>query len=572
MIEGEKTMFKQMKLRKKLMVSFIFITILASISGIISTIINKVIDNKYSNALIQYGFSQGTIGELFATLGQIDGSVHDTISFSSEEHQKAAENNYTEQIKKVDSYFSSINESIKEQTEKNYYNIAWDSWKEYKTLSEELMKKGDTSDIEAIHQVQQEIVDKLDPLYNKLFNAMTDLMDTKVSKGNELSIQLTNFSFIVMIITVVVIVIAIIIGILFSQKIANMIADPIAACSKRLLQLAEGNLTDTVPTIENKDEIGELADATREIVSRLSRIISDEEYLLTEMADGNFNLTSKERSAYQGDFKPILDSLAGINRRLDGALKEIRGSSNQVAIASSQMAQSANSLAEGATDQASSIEELLATVTDVTSQVEENAKAATQASAKAGEIGDKAEISNQQMEKMTQAMNKMNETSKQIAVIINTIEAISSQTNLLSLNASIEAARAGEAGKGFAVVASEIGDLASQSAEAASNTRRLIEASISEVQSGTDIAVNTAEALQSVTEGIVEIVSIVESVKVASHHQAEAMEQLNRGIEQISGIIQSNSAAAQESSATSEELSAQAENLDQQLSKFRLRS
>ena len=86
-------------------------------------------------------------------------------------------------------------------------------------------------------------------------------------------------------------------------------------------------------------------------------------------------------------------------------------------------------------------------------------------------------------------------TSQEIQNIIGSIEEIASQTNLLSLNASIEAARAGEAGKGFAVVADQIGKLAGDSAQAAVNTRDLIEKSLQEIENGNQITEKTVAAL-----------------------------------------------------------------------------
>ena len=81
-------------------------------------------------------------------------------------------------------------------------------------------------------------------------------------------------------------------------------------------------------------------------------------------------------------------------------------------------------------------------------------------------------------------MERISDTSKEIQNIIGAIEDFASQTNLLSLNASIEAARAGEAGKGFAVVADQIGKLASDSAQSAIDTKKLIEKSLDEIENG----------------------------------------------------------------------------------------
>lgn len=560
-----------MKIGRKLMVSFIIVSMIASISGVVSAVVMRVIDAKYSYALVDYGFAQGDIGKLFACLGKMDGSVHDAISFSNEEHQSAAKEDAEVQAAKIPKYFEAVGNTVDTQAEKEYFSAAQSAWKAYHEKADALIEEGDTLDQAVIAQVQEKMVNELDPIYEQLYGSLSELMNSNVNTGNSLSSKLSVFSYAAVGGIVALIAAAMAVSLAFGKKISTGIAAPMSECTGRLMKLAGGDLTSPVPEVDTRDEVRELADATSKIVEDLKTIIKDEEYLLTEMAAGNFKVKTTAEKVYQRDFLPILLSVREINSGLSGTLREISQASDQVAAASNQMAEGATTLAEGATDQASSIEELLATTTEVTDQVEGNAKNASQASQRAKGVGDQAGSSMEQMTKMTQAMNKISETSKQIAAIINTIDAIATQTNLLSLNAAIEAARAGEAGKGFAVVADEIRELASQSSDAANNTRNLIEASIVEVENGNRIAGTTEEALREVTKGILEIVELVEEMKDASEHQAFSMEQINTGISQISQVVQNNSATAEESSATSEELSAQAATLNQLVSHFKLK-
>ena len=111
------------------------------------------------------------------------------------------------------------------------------------------------------------------------------------------------------------------------------------------------------------------------------------------------------------------------------------------------------------------------------------------------EIGKNITKSNEEMDKLTDAMAEIRDSSAGIEKIIKTIEDISTQTNLLSLNASVEASRAGESGKGFAVVATEIRELAMKSAESLKQTTELIDRSLSAVRNGTAIADDTAKHL-----------------------------------------------------------------------------
>lgn len=373
-------------------------------------------------------------------------------------------------------------------------------------------------------------------------------------------------------ITVVLLISSILTSTQIAIKMGKALGNPINKCAERLRLLAEGDLETPLPEIRTENETMVLAESTKIIVQRMNEIIGDAGYLLAEMANGNFAVHSKiGEDAYVGAFKELLLSMRTLNSDLSATLGEIHEASEQVEAGASQMAESAQSLAEGATDQAGSVEELLATVSEVAGHVEENTKATDHANERANAVAKEAKTSQDKMHDLTQAMERIEGTSNEISNIIENIEDIASQTNLLSLNAAIEAARAGEAGKGFAVVADQIRKLAEQSAQSAVDTRKLIEASIAEVDNGGVITKDTAEYLDKVMQGLDDILTAVSNVRSASDKQASAMKQIEQGVSQISQVVESNSAAAQETSATSEELSAQSESLNSLIAHFKLK-
>jgi methyl-accepting chemotaxis protein len=357
---------------------------------------------------------------------------------------------------------------------------------------------------------------------------------------------------------------------LVSRSMKKRLA-PIQGIVTSAEKIAKGEF-DIVSDYKDDDEIGKLAKSFANTANTLNLIIDDINYLLNEMANGNFVIESSCSENYVGGFKPILRSVSHINRQLSNTLHEINEAADQVATASSAMADGSSSLAEGCTDQASSVEELVATMTSLDNNIEETTNNAVEASSKMLRIGETAKESGVKMNELTLAMEKISQSSGQIAEIITTIEGIAEQTNLLSLNAAIEAARAGEAGRGFTVVAEEIRKLANQSALAVQSTRELIETALSEIESGNAITSQTSESLQQVEVGVLEAIALAEGSKEASMSQAQAMKEITSVVEQISVVVQNNSATAEESSATSEELSAQAQTLADLVGRFKLRN
>lgn len=322
---------------------------------------------------------------------------------------------------------------------------------------------------------------------------------------------------------------------------------------------------------DRKDEIGMIAQTIHHVCDCLRKTIDDIGRILGEMADGNIAVdVAKNEAYYVGDFKVLAESLKSIRMHLTDVMRDITQIANQAASSASQVSAGAQALSQGTMQQKISIDGLVSNIADITEQVQSSAVRCANASDLVDRAAGYASEADTKMEQLKIATKNIDESSMQISSIIKTIEDIAFQTNILALNAAVEAAHAGSTGKGFAVVAGEVGDLASKSAKAASDTGILIGRSIQDVKTGTESTNLAISAMQVISECIQSIKILMDEIALASVQQSEMIVSVEKRVKEVSKVIQSNSETADKSAAVSTQLSNQSKTLNHLIGQFRI--
>ncbi len=341
-------------------------------------------------------------------------------------------------------------------------------------------------------------------------------------------------------------VIALLVGIL-AWVLARSIANPLIKGTKFAQTVAMGDLSVDID-VDQKDEVGQLAHALKEMVQKLR----DRAHLAGKIAAGD--LTCNVEIASKKDMFGV--ALQKMVLKLQEVIGDVRTATEQVASGSNQLSATAQSVSEGANEQAATVEEISSSMEEMSSTIAQSADNAKQTNAIATQVSGDAEKGGEAVAKTETAMQT-------IAEKIEIIEEISRQTNLLALNAAIEAARAGEHGKGFAVVASEVRALAERSQTAAQEIKGVASSSV-------EIAANAGKLISEIVPQIKKTADLVQEIDASSDEQARGIQQNSSGVEQLNQVVQQNSSAAEEMSATSEELSAQSSQLLDTISYFKL--
>ena len=574
------TWFKNLKVRSKLLIAFIFVLVIALAANVF-TLINYVNNNAEYSAGIDA--IEAELGHVLAASSHYirarmiirelyypNNKVTDINNLYTEMDSEltASENELTQLSQFVQGDLKTSIDNIMPMLERYHTDT--------KAVIGILLNAGDV-DIESqayrdAMRSAEDMTVGMTTQYASILNSDIDgLSNSFIVQLKDTSAALSDSTAQTTVVIIIILAIMAVIILLVALYVPSLISKPLISLTGFMQKAGDfgdidfnQNELDSIDKYgAQKDEIGRCIGAIAKFVDELNR----ERDTLEKIADGDLTITPSLLS----DRDRVGKSIAKVLDNLNSMFGEIQSSTAQVSTGSKQVADGAQSLAQGATEQAAAIQQLSSSIAEIAERTKENASIADQTAKLSATIKENAEKGSRQMAEMITAVSEINEASRNINKIIKTIDDIAFQTNILALNAAVEAARAGQHGKGFAVVAEEVRNLASKSAEAAKDTGDMIQNSMEKAEFGNRIAGETAVSLKDIVAGINESSQLIAEIASASEQQSLGISQINIGIDQVAQVVQQNSATAEQSAAASQEMSGQSDMLQQLIAQFRLK-
>lgn len=558
---------KNLPIKKKLMNSFMVIVVISILTSFISLICLQIINDRYKDAMSNYGFSQGQVGLLGIKVEHSYSMVKEIIvvgNTSDVDRIKTIKEDIEKCNEDINLLLQNIDkENVQNDKEQELINNIKSDIESYEQVKDRIIELGMNN---KTAQASQLLRGQGNPAMDLLTVDISELLSIKIEQCNLLINRLNRLRIIFVMIILATIALSVIFAMKSSKYLSDVIGNPIIKMSKIAKRICDGDL-DVEIQCESNDEIGELAQSFSKMVIAIKSYISEISSILGDISNGNLNCSIEEE--YKGNFIEIRKSLENIIRSLNDIFENIGQATIDVKANSEKAAEMAELLSDGSKNEKDALRELCVSIDQINKQVNKNADNAIDTSTITNALAENIDNSNIMMDKVIKAMEDIEDCSNSITSIMNTINDIAERTNLLALNAAIEAARAGDLGSGFAVVADEVKSLASQSADAARETNNIVNESIKAVNNGKLLVYNTANTLNESLKNIKKTRELSEYITDSSKEQYESIAIVNERIKKITETINRTVEVAENSAISSEELKSQSSKLEMMINKFK---
>ena len=348
------------------------------------------------------------------------------------------------------------------------------------------------------------------------------------------------------------VVIAIVIIILFAVVgfiISRMISEPLKKIVGGINKISQGYINEPIDVNSSLTETDELTKAAKTLQVNLQSIVEEIRNASTNLSDS------------------VMNTNGLCNTSADGAT-QISSAVDELASAAQSMAESVQELNAEMVEIGGNIEVITGAVTELNAASDSMNSISDQAQTDIQEVYESSQNSVAAVEAIAEHMETLTKAINEVSNATRLIGDISSQTNLLSLNASIEAARAGEAGRGFAVVAQEIGSLAAQSQDSvsqidaiANNIIQLSQTSASLTEKIKEIIADEQVKVQKTKDSFTELKNEIDNSVVQIQNISDQAASLEVSKEKAISAVSDLSAISEENAASNEEVTASISNL-----------
>lgn len=410
-------------------------------------------------------------------------------------------------------------------------------------------------------------IEDIKPLTEQVIDGLGKISGQYEVIANEASEDMDSLIFVMIVLNISCACLGLLVAVFYGNRSAKQISRPITAVAQWSEKLSVGanqiEFDQNILKGNENNEIGSMIGSFRRMVESIHENVE----VVKRLAQGDMtvfvNIRSEEDSLGRHLYHLVQSN--------DFMFAKIIKIAMSVAGASQHIAGASQLLADTASKQASAVNELNSSSDEANELTERNAVEVRRTAELSQSIRQDMQDSNQKMGLLVQSVEEINQSALKIANVIKLIDDIAFQTNILALNAAVEAARAGEAGKGFSVVATEVRVLALKSAEAANESKQLIEATMRAAKDGSQTSTEAFGTFQNVVKDLDRIIEAVDIIAESSIKQEAAISRIHTQVGYINESITSNLSVNEEAATASSEMKENARLLEEEMNRFNLR-